>query len=954
MRSALRPGDEVVAGVCAYRVDAVLGMGSNAIVYRVSYRDSLGAARHIALLKELFPAVEGVARVGAEIVVSDAALEAFDLHRQSFLRGNEAHLRQLRSQAGRVIGNLDSFEAHGTLYTLLEYQSSRTLEDALAEEQIASAERAARRLLSLLEALSPFHREGILHLDVSPDNLILMPVLRGYESDLEPMLLTDYNGVWDRTSPEPPVHLSKPGYSAPEARVGDADALCEATDLFSACAVFFRMLVGRQLTEAECCGQFLSGVCREVEKACDALPKTASFQAIQMIRKGLRPLPRQRYQSIEEMRDAVRELLDRIHMRGITHASLWEAARASLSNDALPERSVRMQIDEDGVRLPADENALLGAGGLLLLAGAGGMGKTTILRALHCKCVRTYSPGESACYYIPLFRYRGGANFLVNCLLERLRPADDSEDARAALFRFISVPLRDGVPRLLLLLDGLNEAGARREPLLREIRTLSMLPGVRIIASTRDETDRARLPEGIRMVRLLSPDDAEVDRYLSECGLLSVTPPPAREALRNPLLLSLYVQTWEAWRASGKSLMATDPDFTSADRLREHFLEGQLLRDEELHRESEADCLRARYAVEHVLPRLALAMGNRAALTREEARACLGRAMRDLRERDFARAFPAYTGKSRAMLEGIRTGDEWYDLMVREILVGRMTLLTLGTGGEISLFHESFQAGLAQEGRQLRIRRRTRGWRRAVVGIVCGLVLVGAGYLTQPFLPSALTRAEQSAVENLENAGYSSLLEVGQALESARGVRSALVAGGKARTAALLPLSGTSDAEIGVPWEKAALDQDAWQTVLDSPEDTSRLSLAALLVLSDAYADGHGAEYREERLSEYDEFCALQDTYLVLVYYAAYADTDQDALTLLYQGLSAQPELRDAFITTAKPAGDSTAVSAQRNAARKMLEESAFYNLAAREAADWPDAAAMAKELGARLAALQE
>jgi hypothetical protein len=441
----------------------------------------------------------------------------------------------------------------------------------------------------------------------------------------------------------------------------------------------------------------------------------------------------------------------------------------------------------------------------------------------------------------------------------------------------------------------------------------------------------------------------EVDRYIAERGLSSVTPPAVRQALDSPLLLRLYADTWEAWRASGKSLAATDPDFTTADRLRKCFLEGQIVRFEALHRESEADCLRARYAVEHLLPALAAAMRTRPALTQDEARAVVGRDASRLRMRDFARAYPESIGKSRLMMEGIQNFDEWYDLMVRELLAGRMALISLRADGEVTLLHESFCEGLAREGRLLNKRFIAPRLKRVLAGSVCVALIFGAAFFAKPLLFPTLTRAEKTAVLDLENAGYSTLLEVGQILNAAAGVRGALVDGGQASTAPLVPLSAAQRASEAVPWRKASLDRSAWQTVLSAPQETSRLTLAALLVLSDAYDGNHSAEYRAQKCAEYDEFAALQKRYLLLCYYAAYADSSEDAQELLYQGFGAQPALREAFLETAKPSGDSAAICAQRDTARDLMEETAFYDLAEREATRWADEKAMTEELDLRL-----
>ncbi|NCB35942.1 MAG: NACHT domain-containing protein, partial [Clostridia bacterium] len=642
-RLAWSQGDELHAQGRVYRVESLLGMGSNSMVYQVSYADGLNSERHRALLKELYPALDGVCRENGRLTVSKEAEAAFDHHRQSFLQGNEVHLRQLRQQAGRVTGNIDSFELNGTLYTLLDYHASQTLDSLLDQQPRATVERSARRVLSLLDALAPFHEENLLHLDVSPDNVLILPVLHGYEADCEPMMLIDYNSVWDANTDREPCFSCKAGYSAPEARLSRVSLLTPATDLFSVCAIFFQMLTGRPLTENECCGQFLNHVCADVDRACEALPQTARMQAVRIIRKGIQPLSVQRYQAIDELRQAVMELLNRIFGKGVTHAALWEASLQSLREHEPPRRPVALSLQIDGKVFTNVEEAILGDPRPMLLQGNGGSGKTTLLKALHQRYALPYSPSEPICYYLPLFRWQGRTPFILHCLSEYLQPEKAGgtvEDVYAVLTHLLRHPLPNGKPCMLLLLDGLNETGVNHEALLREIRELASLGGVRVVVSSRNASDRKRLPDGFALASLLPPDAAEIDRFLRECKLDTVTTPEVRAMLNGPLLMQLYADTWDAWRDSGESLLATDPDFSTPDALRLRYLEGQLLRFELLRRESETACLRARYAVEHLLPRLASAMRTRPALTRQQAAAELAGDYRELLGKTFAQAYP--------------------------------------------------------------------------------------------------------------------------------------------------------------------------------------------------------------------------------------------------------------------------------------------------------------------------
>ncbi len=935
-RAALSSGSTVRLGDRALRIEAVEGMGANAIVYRVTYADGLSPGRHEALLKELYPAVPGITRGADGLIVPPEAAEAFAQHRLSYLRGNEAHLRQLAAAAGRVSGNIDSFAAGGTLYTLLPCHGGKTLEALLTGRPRPGAEESARLFLSLLDALAPFHDAGLLHLDISADNLLVLPVLHGFEADLTPMLLIDYNGVWHVGGGAEPVFSSKAGYAAPEVRLCDASALCGATDLFSACAVFFELLTGRRLTEAECCGHFHPRMSAAVEAACEGLPQTARLWAVRILRKGLDPLPGRRCQSVTQLRAEVRELLSRMHGRGVTHAALWEAAARSLPDSPPPDCLLPLPVTQDGLSGHADEGWLAAQQGHLLLTGAGGGGKTTLLAALHRRYAARYDPRGPACHYIPLYRWQGRAPFLMRCLAEGLTPDDPAAtqaDVFAALSTLLAAPLPGGAPVLILLLDGLNEAGARPAALLREIAAFARMGGVRIVAASRAEADLRRLPDGFAHARLGALAERDVAQALRDMGLWAVTPPAMLGMLTCPLLLRYYRDTWAAWRAGGQTPAEHDPAFATPDRLVAAYLMGQVTRFEALHRDSEVDCLRARYAVEHLLPRLAAAMPGRPALTQAQAGKVAARDYRALRGRAFGKAYPAYMGRSRLLLGDVASPAEWYDAALRETLAERLALLTLGQGGEVALRHDSFRPVLRRQALRSRARLFGQRLKQAGAGLLAAALLTGALAAGRNLLFPPMTRAEQAAVQELYNAELSAMLDVSEVLKAAQNVRDALAGGeAPARVAALVPVNAGTLNGGGVPWQKAGLCETAWDALLAAPGDASRLHLGALLSLASAFTQAHTPAYRAERLAAYDAFAlAYQRSYLTALH-AAFAQADDAARADFYQTMTASPALREAFVLTPQPQGDAAALAAQTEAARAALAQTLFYKLAVAQA----------------------
>ncbi len=248
-REFLAPGRELILGGVRYEIEGVEGWGGSAVVYRASYEDGLNqGCRHNVFIKELFPYDEkgGIYRDReGRICCREDRRQWLERCRQSFYQGNRANLELLRKAPEKVSGNVNSFEAYGTFYSVLAIHGGNNLERIV---ELGLAERSlkwtALVMVKVLDALACFHENGLLHLDISPDNILLLP---------ERAMLIDYNSVWDRGKADGGFcYLSeKAGYSAPEVRLRTFSEIGPGTDLYSVCAVWFFMATGRRLSEEE-------------------------------------------------------------------------------------------------------------------------------------------------------------------------------------------------------------------------------------------------------------------------------------------------------------------------------------------------------------------------------------------------------------------------------------------------------------------------------------------------------------------------------------------------------------------------------------------------------------------------------------------------------------------------------------------------------------------------------
>ena len=227
----------VGTSLCGYTLEAVVGHGRFAIVYR---------AQHVqpgstVAIKEYLP-IELAVREGAMVWVRNPA------DNQPYQEG----LRRFREEARDlihfqahpgVVSCLDCFQANGTAYMVMDYEEGRTLAEVLATREAAGRPFEEADVLGvmvpLLEALQCVHEAGLLHRDLKPSNILIR------ESDNRPVLI-DF-GAYKQVAANQSKSMAPctDGYAALE-QVADAGERGPWTDLYGIGAVMWRMVAGRQ------------------------------------------------------------------------------------------------------------------------------------------------------------------------------------------------------------------------------------------------------------------------------------------------------------------------------------------------------------------------------------------------------------------------------------------------------------------------------------------------------------------------------------------------------------------------------------------------------------------------------------------------------------------------------------------------------------------------------------
>lgn len=214
---------------------------------------------------------------------------------------------------------VDSFSDHGRQYLVFEYPSGDLLSDRLRRVRGPLPETTAIGIaLQLLEVLIGAERERppFIHGNLCPGNVVLRPSGQLTLIGLSPTLLLYPEG---ESASGPAGGVA--GYSAPEQMRGQASV---RSDLLAVCAILYRAVTGSPpYTRA-------TAVVQPAHK----LNSAVSLELDEVLNKGMRPSPAQRYQSATELRDALAPLaLGRHVTYAASSAALDDPAALTLERD---------------------------------------------------------------------------------------------------------------------------------------------------------------------------------------------------------------------------------------------------------------------------------------------------------------------------------------------------------------------------------------------------------------------------------------------------------------------------------------------------------------------------------------------------------------------------------------------------------------------------------------------
>ena len=272
-----------------YRIRGILGIGGFGITYE-AINEKIG--RKVAV-KELF--IRGcVTRnpiFGENVVFeNEKEKELFTEAKKRFLK--EARTVKDFSAESGVVHVLDYFEENETAYLVMEYLDGISLEQYFREKGQMDAKTLFQLLWPLMKTLDKIHKRGIIHRDISPDNIMVL--LGGKIKLMDFGAARDYTDFGEKSL----SIVLKPGY-APEEQYRSRGIQGPWTDIYALSATIYKCITG--ITPEESMQRVIEDSLEKPSKYCKDIPKGME----NAIMKGMAALQKNRYQNLKEFCEAL-------------------------------------------------------------------------------------------------------------------------------------------------------------------------------------------------------------------------------------------------------------------------------------------------------------------------------------------------------------------------------------------------------------------------------------------------------------------------------------------------------------------------------------------------------------------------------------------------------------------------------------------------------------------------
>ncbi len=372
-----------------FKIEKILGEGAGCSVYYVKYKEN-DKYIHSGVLKEFNPKDK------------DIDLEKY---KEKFLKAYELQLkfRSLYDEKMNITSNAEGiYEGNNTFYILMSCDNGVSYNEVKDE----SLKDILKTSLAITKALGVYHKNGYLHLDIKPSNVLVIPETK------ELVKLFDFDSVVKKDELENTRLSYSPNWSAPELiDKGKHYLIGEATDIYSIGAIVFNKIFKKYPMSKD-----RRAFSRYDYNKEDKLFKNMSPKIFKLLtnffHKTLQVTVKNRYKNTEEVEKALTELIE------------IASGKAPFLNDILWSKSPKALGREDEL---IEIDKALDRNNFVFIYGMGGIGKSEVSKMYASKYREKY-------YTIQFIQYTEGIKDLILAMsFSNINEKDYYEDGKLDL-----------------------------------------------------------------------------------------------------------------------------------------------------------------------------------------------------------------------------------------------------------------------------------------------------------------------------------------------------------------------------------------------------------------------------------------------------------------------------------------------------------------------------------------
>lgn len=256
---------------------------------------------------------------------------------------NEAHTAGMLTHPN-IISIFDAGVDQETCYIVMEYiQGGTTLKKYCSPDNLLPVSKAVEVAFKCAKALDYAHRQGVVHRDIKPTNILIM---ENYEVKIGDFSIAHINKP-DATETQPLGIMGSPRYMSPE-QLSD-ETITGQSDLFSLGVVIYELLSGKHPFAAENFSRLINRILNEEPLPLREVRRDIPAPLQEIVMRAMAKKPAQRYATGLELATDLSKAFDILigtaedisdqekfnaikqldFFQGFPDTELWEILRAS-------------------------------------------------------------------------------------------------------------------------------------------------------------------------------------------------------------------------------------------------------------------------------------------------------------------------------------------------------------------------------------------------------------------------------------------------------------------------------------------------------------------------------------------------------------------------------------------------------------------------------------------------